>query len=321
MEVRPYAPGDEAAIRALFRLAFGREMQPDEWRWRFLDNPVHPGRTFIHLMWDGTVLAGHYAVSPVRMRLAGREGLAALSMTTMTHPAYGGRGVFTALAGSVYGALADAGFRLVWGFPNENSHYGFVRKLGWVDIYQVPMLSARLPARRMPVRPSPQVRPVATFDERFDDLWSEALQPFPNCIVRSAAHLNWRYLEHPRRPYQALALWDGTRPLGYVIYKFFRSGAGELQGDLVDLVLPADAEAAAELLGHACHRLAEGGARAVNLWLNPRHPAHGLLEKWGFEPGAPVTWLGGRVLDGLLGTAAIDRFQDWYITMGDSDVF
>lgn len=321
MELRPYAPGDEAAILNLFRQAFGQEMRLDVWRWRFLDNPADAGRTFIHLMWDGQVLAGHYAVSPVRMRLAGEQALAALSMTTMTHPAYSGRGVFTALARSVYSALAGAGYRLVWGFPNENSHYGFVRKLGWVDVYQVPMLRARLLARRMPVRPSPHVRPIAAFDQQFDDLFSQSLRQFPNCVVRSADHLNWRYLQHPLRPYQALGLWDGHRALGYVVCKFFNPKEGGLQGDLVDLVLPTDDEAAVELLGHACHVLAEGGALAVNLWLSPHHPVHGLLEKWGFEPGAPVTWLGGRVLDSTLDSASMDRFRDWYITMGDSDVF
>jgi len=62
IDIRPYNPGDEQAILELFEASFGRTMSGDYWRWRFLDNPV--GEPKIDLAWDGTTLAGHYAVSP-----------------------------------------------------------------------------------------------------------------------------------------------------------------------------------------------------------------------------------------------------------------
>ncbi len=49
-------------------------------------------------MWDDSVLAGHYAVSPVKMKFEYEVKINALSMTTMNHPEFGVRGVFSDLA-------------------------------------------------------------------------------------------------------------------------------------------------------------------------------------------------------------------------------
>jgi len=93
MEVKKYQPGDETKIIQLFNLCFNQEMSLEVWNWRFLNNPFTK-EIFVHLMWEGEDLVGHYAVSPVNMLVNGEELKTALSMTTMTHPDYGGEGNF-----------------------------------------------------------------------------------------------------------------------------------------------------------------------------------------------------------------------------------
>ena len=126
MEIRGYQAGDEEKIYELFKMAFKKEIVPDFWKWRFLDNPFHK-EPFIDLMWDGDTLAGHYAVSPIGMKVNGESVLTALSMTTMTNPNYGGQGIFPKLADSIYKKLTDVNVQYVWGFPNMNSHYSFIK--------------------------------------------------------------------------------------------------------------------------------------------------------------------------------------------------
>ena len=96
MEIQMYQAGDEFAIVDLFETVFQRPWSLEQWKWRFGNNPA--GNHKIALMWDKKVLAGHYAVSPVNMYLNESPLKTALSLTTMTHPDYGGRGVFKALS-------------------------------------------------------------------------------------------------------------------------------------------------------------------------------------------------------------------------------
>jgi len=89
MVIKKYVQGDETSILKLFQLVFKKEMTQEFWEWRFKNNPFTED-VFIYLMWDGSNLIGHYAVSPVELKIKGEIIKTALSMTTMTHPDYGG---------------------------------------------------------------------------------------------------------------------------------------------------------------------------------------------------------------------------------------
>ncbi len=75
--------------------------------------------------------AAYYGVFPIRMDLHGKELLAAQSGDTMTHPDHRGKGLFIKLAMQTYSLAKDLGIHFVFGFPNENSYPGFVKKLNW----------------------------------------------------------------------------------------------------------------------------------------------------------------------------------------------
>jgi hypothetical protein len=60
---------------------------------------------------------------------------------------------------------------------------------------------------------------------------------------------------------------------------------------------------------------------AVSLWLNVSHPLHWRLEKVGFRNSEPITYFVGRVLQPALSEAIVLDYRNWYLTMGDSDVY
>jgi hypothetical protein len=60
-----------------------------------------------------------------------KKYLVAQSGDTMTHSAHTGKGLFTQLAQKTYDYCKENGFHLVFGFPNENSFPGFIKRLGW----------------------------------------------------------------------------------------------------------------------------------------------------------------------------------------------
>ena len=88
--------------------------------------------------------------------------------------------------------------------------------------------------------------------------------------------------------------------------------------DIVDLLVEdEDASTLRALLGGVL--AASPDARAVNLWLPLAGPLHLELERIGFVPGAPVTYLGVRPFTETSVDLADPR--GWYYTMGNSDVF
>ncbi len=76
--------------------------------------------------------AAYYGVFPCKAIINGKISLAAQSGDTMTHPDHRGKGLFIKLAKATYQLAAQEGIKFVFGFPNENSYHGFVKKLGWI---------------------------------------------------------------------------------------------------------------------------------------------------------------------------------------------
>jgi len=306
---------DRDAITGLFREAFGRRMGRREWDWRFLRKPG--GKGLIELAWDGATLAGHYAVSPTRLRVRGKEVPAALSGTTMTHARYRGLGLFPLLARRTYARARQAGHVLVMGFPNRYSHRGLVRDLGWRDVYEVPRFSLHLGDRRRETEDGGVARVVELdrFDRRFDRLWDEVKDTCPVSVVRDRRYLQWRFAENPESRYRIFAFEDGRSIGGYAVAKRFGK-----EMHVVD-ILCLNADTGVRLVRRVAMAAARQGLSAVSMWLNPGLELHRELERLGFQPGAPVTYF--CVLP--LGAASLLRgacdFRNWYLTMADSDVY
>lgn len=315
LQHQPYRIGDEDAIRELFRASFGgRELPLADWYWRFRDNPSGPG--LIELSWEAGRLAAHYAVTSMRMRIEGSDRLGALSGTTMTHPEHRGKGLFQLLARQTYDRMSQEGMSLVWGFPNSQSHRGFVRDLQWHDLCEMPTMRCVVSAERRPSAYSNAVVELEDTDERFDRLWIRVRDEHRVIGRRDAETLRWRYVRHPSVRYRLIAYSAGSEITGYVVFKRY---ADELQ--IVDFLVPkAERDVGEALVSSVYATAVAGGLSAVSAWMRVDQPLHHALEKCGFVPDAPVTYAGSLSFDRTLDTVLSD-VRGWYFTMGDSDVY
>jgi len=80
---------------------------------------------------ENNIPAAFYGVYPCQIESQGKLFLAAQSGDTMTHSAHSGKGLFTQLALKTYEYCKEQGFHCIFGFPNENSFPGFIKRLGW----------------------------------------------------------------------------------------------------------------------------------------------------------------------------------------------
>lgn len=317
MEIKAYKDGDQSAILGLFEQSFGKSLSEAFWKWRFLDNPT--GKIMIQLMWDGAVLAGHYAASPVYILRGEERILTALSMTTMTHPAYAGKGIFTQLADRLYeNEFENNQVQAVWGFPNNNSHYAFIKNLGWQNLEQIPTFSVS--STKITARTGTSIQRCETFTDLHYRAAQEVLSSYLIKIERSKEYLNWRFTQHPENEYHTFESVNGDLAY-FVVTKVFPSFdiKGKYEVDLVEFIVPDNSNMITDFLAEIKHFYSEFDVIKFNLWLPLDDKKHILLEKIGFTNTAPITYLGLKSFDTT--NALLNFSKNWDYSMGYSDIY
>jgi len=117
----------------LFVASFGvTDITPEFLDWQYNQNPC--GRVVgYNAFFDGE-LAAHYVTIPMQARLAGVLATGLLSINTATHPRHQRQGLFPRLAEMTYQRGCELGHEFVVGVANQNSVYGFTRKLGFQSV-------------------------------------------------------------------------------------------------------------------------------------------------------------------------------------------
>ncbi|PWF48925.1 GNAT family N-acetyltransferase [Massilia glaciei] len=303
-------PAAREQLEALFLTSFGRAIAPGYLDWRYCDNDQE--RQLFALERGGAGLAASYSAFPVELEWNGKRYSSAMSMTTMTHPAWRGKGLFPKLAGELYAEAARQGVAAIWGFPNNSSHPAFVGKLGWSDIYEIPTMALALGA--IDAQQFALDGAVARDDQfslDYTDLPSDGLIR----VRRTPAYLRWRYARNPVNDYQTYVLAPNGIVSSFVVTKKYGDGV-----DLVD-IQGRDPRETALLLSHIVKSSHAAGMRQLSCWAPAHHAVHLLLARLGFENTAPVTYFGARRLIAAALPDGWSDYKNWYVQMGDSDVF
>lgn len=310
MVIRDYIAGDEQKIIELFKLAFNKELSPEYWNWRFIRNPLN--KIQIKLMFDNEKLVGHYAVSPMELLIDGKKVQSALSMTTMTHPEYTGKGIFTQLASDLYSTCFSKGeLSVVYGFPNANSHYGFINKLGWKDIKLIPTLSCMNVESNL----STDVTQILKFEPKHHEAYLNSVKNYSVALNRTAAWFNWRYLNNPSGNYIAYEMRSGNDS-GFIVGKLFNAG-NETQLDICELVSSEPKVTAGPLISALINHFKENKINKINTWIPDEDNRKPVLADLGFIESEPKTQLGWLCMDKTLSNLS----KGFYFSMGDSDIY
>lgn len=111
---------------------------PKTFQYWYLDNPN--GRVVSFNALYGDIIAAHYALIPLKMKINGRVVLGLLSMATVTHPKHRGKGLFKTLAKATYNFATQEGYEFVIGVANANSYPGFVKYFDFQDVGQLEVM-------------------------------------------------------------------------------------------------------------------------------------------------------------------------------------
>lgn len=298
-------------LASLFQRSFKKEIPEPFLEWRYLQNPC--GDILACEEYDESRLIANYSASPCVIARAGQTYKTALSMTTMTDPDYGGRGLFTKPAAQLYEEKTRRDYAMIWGFPNSLSHRGFISRLQWVDIYEIPTMVLDCANAGLRYEESVKLEFDNSFDLDYPDLTagSELVS-----VKKDRNYLKWRYDANPMNEYQVLVIKRENQASSYCVIKNYMND----NLDLIDFQAK-DGEEGDQLLSVLLKYADEQKIKKINAWAPRHHFIHPLLEKRRFSIREPITYLGARVLNETTPSLDIGNFSGWYLQMGDSDVY
>ena len=322
--VRPFIPGDEDGLLALYERAFKRPRERSHWRWKLLGRPAP-----FDLLWVAAVpadksaaqerIVGHYGGIPIRVKLRGQVRNAVHAVEAMTDPLFRRKGMLTALGGTAHSTWAHAGQLLVTGLPNDQ--WGTRnRALGYLPLFPLswlrfplhlelalgrrhslpaplrfaaflPLLAASATWRTLTrlrnarIGRNVRVEIVSESETVFDAIWAHASPGWPNIQVRDNDWVRWRFLQAAPTPYKVAVAYSSRRePVGYAAFRVVDHGERR-NGYLADLfVARGDDHAGWALVNAALRYLSEEGAGTLMTLAPPHSPLYSMLRKFGFLP-------------------------------------
>ncbi|MBX6424244.1 hypothetical protein [Thermosulfurimonas sp. F29] len=342
--VRPYYEGDESAILEGWKRAFGKEMSPEEWRWKYAECPGG-FRCLLCLSENGEV-AVHYAAQVYPAVFRGERILGLHLTDTFSVPAYrwaiGGKHGLLVKVGLYFlktyleSFPVEENFRLPDTAPKAAFHYGFpgerhfrlgalllhYRRFGpgtayliWRpgDLTDHPPETTGISALRS--------QDLWARDRAIEDLWLFIEREYrPFMVMRDWRYFWWRYLASPPGRRYVFFL----RERGLLRKRLTAWAAGALSRKrsafltLLDIIARNEDELEgllAEILG----RLSAHGL-ACEVWLSGNHPWIGAFLRRGFRPAKEPL--------GIVPCTRIDRpglspdlGDDLLWTLGESDLF
>ena len=331
-EIRALRPGDESSLIATFNHVFGAR-DPNftprslaEWRWAFEQNPAGQ-RVFLGLH-QGEVVA-QYAAIPVRVWIDGNSHIFAQIVDSMVHPAHRARSGRP----SLFVETARAFFSAYGGPTKDWVHYGWpiapVQRLGEyyleydtlrTQLVLVRDLAATLRATRAARRAGvAEVIEVERFDEQAKWLWDRCADSLRVSTICDSAHLNWRFVDHPRQQYTRHAVQGDQGSLrGLCVARCADFVQRNLWCIAEWLVPPDEIEVGEALLERTLASARQANAQAIAVILPEWSAWHRWFQEHGFlaqptpyrtvarpfHPRFDVTWLR----------------SNWWYQWGDSDL-
>lgn len=318
MEICHYynKPLESKLILDTFRESYGVDMDYKVFEWRFLNNPV-TDKVYINYIKLNGVLASYYAVSPINLLIDGQTYKIALSNMTMTHPDHQGKGYFKMLANDLYSKLKEDGFIGVFGFANQNSHYGFRKNLGWVDLTGLNSFSVdKNEFRKNLLNNSEGVIFTesaidATHIQKSNELICSDKKIVPD---RSENFLSWRLLKNPTNQYQTLLIHSENELQDIIFFKFYNGSI-----DIIEYFFNEKNEnSTLDNLIKGIHFLINKYNCDINIWSNLHSDEHLILEKFGFKENNFLTYFG---VIPFTHKKDLMEIKNWHYRFIDSDVF
>jgi hypothetical protein len=344
--IRPYQPGDERALAALWTETFGRPMTEADWRWKFKTRPSPVENVGIAVSADDQPIF-QFAGMPCPAIVQGVPRTVMVGADVMTAPAFRRRGVFTETARRLFDSWREAGVALVLGLANDAAWGSRAQALEYERFFGLRWLmrplrpervlarAARLPALARlgwiggawngvwdlaaPAAPDIVIRPLASATGEIDAVWERRAGHVMTSLVRDRAWVAWRYCDAPHQEYRLTLAERGGAPAGYAVHCSVREG-GYTRVHMPEVFAPDDPLVVRALVRDVIARGAAEDADSVSTLAVPGSMFDRELGRAGFLFSRGMYLLEAIRLDRNIPRAALQDPSGWWLVGGDFDV-
>jgi hypothetical protein len=148
--------------------------------------------------------------------------------------------------------------------------------------------------------------------EEFTTLADEQRGKFGICVRRSAAYLNWRYVDNPLARHEIVTARRGGHLVGYIVW----TQNGE-DASIVDLFGEEDRKMVQRLIAEITALARERGVETLSVSMNEGHPWLSVFSEMGFRrrESVPVMIIPSKNFDQKIDP----KLTGWYLMQGDRD--
>lgn len=331
LTLRPYRPGDEAAILKTFNLVFREvcgpgfvDRTPEFWRWEFGHNE-RGHRIALAVLADGTV-AAQYAGVPLLVHTSFGPKVFVHIVDSFVHPEHRKGlkkpGLFVETAMPWFEDCLRKGDAVLYGYPVAIAERIGQRYLEYHRLRVVDYLCRDVATSASAVSGGIQIERVLAFPCEVDALFATCAREKHCCTQRDARYLNWRYAEMPGDAYELFV----ARRAGQICGALVLRPVHELVPGactIADWLVPEDDSTTADALCATAHERARAHGRrtVMAVFADPSHE-HRALRAAGFEVVPSSRFderrLTHRIYDRVLTTEWL--VENWWYTLGDSDL-
>ena len=301
-----------------------------------------------YAMYNNNV-AAIYTAMPVLFRINGGIYKALQSIDTITDISHRGKGLFPKLASKLYTDASENNFELVYGFPNENSAPGFFKKLNWLAYGEAPFMmkpfnisyfikkalnrnkikdfnSNSINIIMPPLKAigkNKTLKQIHHFNESYDLIWQKTAANIGVSVDRTAAYMNWRYIDKPDEVYYNYGLYIDGKLEGVVVFTVKIKHGGTI-GYIMELIYNSDIPSTGKLLLKSVSELfKKAKVDAALAWSLPHSFNYQCFRKSGYF-NLPVRFRPQHLFLGVRSFSnsnknLIEDFKNWYISYSDSD--
>ena len=343
--IRPYRPGDEKALVALWTEAFGRPMTEEHWRWKAKGRPTPVENVGIAAAADDRPIFQFVGI-PCPAVVLGTQRTVMVGADVVTAAQFRRRGVFTATARHLFDSWRDAGVALIVGLANDRWRsradvLGYERffPLRWMirplRVERVLARKAGLPAlarlrvlgrlwnvvwdRPVSAMPDVAIRPLASATPDLDRVWERGARHVQTSLVRDRAWLAWRYCDFPNRAYRLTLAERAGSPAGYAVHRVVREG-GTTFVQVAEVFAPGERMVLRALVRDVVARAAAEGADTVVTLAVPGSSVEREFRRAGFLFGRRGWPLEVIRLDPSIPRETLRDPSGWWLVGGDFDV-